>query len=864
MKTTFTYGRPARRRKLRLGWLVALAGILLATALTLLELWATPPGWLLPARQQTITILHWAKANWLSTAALGTAAAVAGVLAPFLIRWLDRRSPTQPAAKARDAQQRAVMLRRVRYKWITGFLEPSLARAARLVLGLERRPDLLDLGARTILRPGHPPESLPPGTSIGEVFDEVGGGLLILGAPGAGKTSMLLQLCNELLDGAERDLNQPIPVVLNLASWARQRSLLSAWLVDELARSYQVPRRIATQWVEQDALALLLDGLDEVAEAHRAACAEAVNAWRQEHGLVPVVVCCRTQELQALGARLRLEEAVELQPPSDAEIDRYLGYLEATGTPIGDVRATLASDQELQQLLRSPLLLHVVALAYHGRAAKALYAPGTLQQRQAWLWEAYIARMFEQRPLDSRCGYTDQRALDWLAWLARALRDRDQTEFHLHRLAPEWLPTPTQQQRARLATWLLAGVLTGLVFGPVCGLIATGFGLVFGLADGLVFGLVGGLALGLVGGLVFGLAGGLTFDVDSAEEVRWSLSNLRAALTRGPTFGLRGERATTNMQRSAPNAPLATAFGLATGLFAGLSVGLFAGLAAGLAGGLATGLGAWLAAALVFGLAGGLTVTVEPAEQVRWSWSKLQAGLARALVAGLGSGLVFGLAFGWAGGPTAGLVFGPVCGLVVGTVGGLVSGLDSGLRGERAVPNEGIRRSAQHAAAVGPAAGLSAGLSAGLAAGVASGLATGLSVGLAFGLGFGLTVALVFGGAACLQHYVVRAWLVRERIAPWQYGLFLEAMAQRLLLRRSGSAYLFAHRLLRDHLSDSTQTVPGQRPWASRVAAEPTRLVPAPRWASHARRPTDKPPTRMPPGLHEPEVQDRDSAISNL
>jgi len=119
-----------------------------------------------------------------------------------------------------------------------------------------------------------------------------------------------------------------------------------------------------------------------------------------------------------------------------------LATLEATGTPIGDVRTALVSDRELRELLRSPLLLHVVALDYHGRPAPALYAPGTLEQRQAWLWEAYVARMFEQRPLDPGSGYTDEQALDWLAWLARGLRDRGQTEFHLDRLAPEWLPTP--------------------------------------------------------------------------------------------------------------------------------------------------------------------------------------------------------------------------------------------------------------------------------------------------------------------------------------------------------------------------------------------------------------------------------------
>jgi hypothetical protein len=49
----------------------------------------------------------------------------------------------------------------------------------------------------------------------------------------------------------------------------------------------------------------------------------------------------------------------------------------------------------------------------------------------------------------------------------------------------------------------------------------------------------------------------------------------------------------------------------------------------------------------------------------------------------------------------------------------------------------------------------------------------------------------MFGGAACLQHYVVRAFLAWARVAPWAYGRFLEAMKNRYLLARIGSAYQF-------------------------------------------------------------------------
>jgi len=595
------------------GRLLALAALLLTAAVTTLELWAATPGWLLPARQRTVDALHWTKEHWLSATAITTATAVAGVLVPFLIRWLDRRHPKLTVEQQRLAQPRLVMLKRVRHKWITGVLEASLAQGERLACGLVRRPDAVDLGARAPYRPGRPPRPFPESTPISQVFDQVGGGLLILGTPGTGKTTALLRLCGELLDRAEHDPALPIPVVVNLAPWARERRPLGAWLVDELADGYRVPRRIARAWVEQDALALLLDGLDEVAAAHRAACAEAANAWRREH-VAPVVVCSRTQELQALGARLQLEEAVELQPPSDAEVGAYLGRLEAAGAPLADLRAALASDQELRELLRSPLMLHTVALAYQAHPAPALHAPGTLAERQARLWAAYVARMFEQRPLDPDRGATAGKALGWLAWLARALQDHNQSEFQLDRVDLDWLPTRTQQRLTRLT-----------------------LGLAFGL-PGLLAGLAGGLQLGL-----------------------------------------------------------------------------------------------WV---------------------------------------------------------------------------GLVSGLTGSMRDERARPNEGVRRSAQHGLLGGLLAGLALGTISWLAYATGAGLAGGLGAGLAgsrgllAGLRAGLAFALVFGGDAWVYHYAVRAALSRANAAPWRYGAFLEAMAERLLLHRSGSAYLFAHQLLRDYLAD--------------------------------------------------------------
>ncbi|HBE28467.1 MAG TPA: hypothetical protein DDW25_06195, partial [Ktedonobacter sp.] len=43
---------------------------------------------------------------------------------------------------------------------------------------------------------------------------------LLLGAPGTGKSTALCELAHELLLRAEQDPTHPLPVIVNLSSWA--------------------------------------------------------------------------------------------------------------------------------------------------------------------------------------------------------------------------------------------------------------------------------------------------------------------------------------------------------------------------------------------------------------------------------------------------------------------------------------------------------------------------------------------------------------------------------------------------------------------------------------------------------------------
>jgi len=680
---------------------------------------------------------------------ISTTVAVLTLLVAVLAWWFPRRNGRKNRLRSPPtSRERLAVLQRVRQKWISDFLARSLDQTPWLALGLMRCPETLDPGTRARYGPGLLPKPVPPGTPISEVFDQTGGGLLILGEPGAGKTILLLQLTSALLDRAESDPNQPLPVVVNLASWASRRQPLAAWLVEELNRTYNIPARTTRAWVDANALALMLDGLDEVASAHRRACVEAINAYRRDHGLVPLVVCGRTRQLEAVETGLRLEEAVELQPPSDAQIASYFDQVEARGTPLDDVRAALGGDRQLRAMVRSPLLLQVVARAYGGFPASALRAPGSLAEREARLWSAYVTRMFEQRPL-APGGYTPQRAVSWLAWLAYTLGERDQSEFHLDRLEPGWLRTETLQKEAGDVVELAAGLLVGVATGVITALV-----------DGLSWGILAGLLSGGAAVLIARSAGRQA----PVEELRWTPGGFLLGSGGGLLGGLLG--------------------GLISQLAGG---GLASGVQdLGVADSMAHGLGFGLAFGLLFGLAGRLIAN--RARRGHTSVKKphvSRGGLAVGLLGGLAYGMATGGAYGLAGGLTYGLVYGLVFGLIFGMVGGV--------RAERITPNEGIRRCARRA--------LLAGLAVPLGLGLAAWGPPRLSL-LELQLPLGLLLALVFGGGTWLRHYAVRAMLAKAGAAPWRYQSFLDAMADRLLLRRSGSAYLFVHGLLRDHLAE--------------------------------------------------------------
>jgi eukaryotic-like serine/threonine-protein kinase len=614
-------------------------------------------------------------------------------------------------------RNRTAMIEKVRTIWITGFLQQSLFHETRVLLGLSERTHAvarpLDL---LVKRPDQAERPLPTGTQVVDVYDTMDRSLLILGAPGSGKTTLLLELARDLLDRATHDSAHPIPVVFPLSTWGDSRKPLAAWLQEELNLRYDVPRAFAQGWVVNDQVLPLLDGLDEVEAEYRASCVQAINAFRQSHGLLPLVITSRTGDYEAVGAPLRLHGAILVRPLTREQVNSYLTELGHAGEPI---RAALHDDPTFWELLDSPLLLNIVTAAYAGQTETPPLVSGTVEEWRDHVLGSYVNQMLRRRAAEHR--YTPERTVRWLTWLADQMGKHGQTVFYLERLQRDWLhrkrlwATQGREQLSAihvctvLTSGLVGGLVAGLVWVPVIGLVEW---LAMGAAA-LVRLLIVGLAVGLVLGLVAGQLS--SKEIVCVETVRWSW---RECWRSGSKI-----------------------------LFAGLLIGI----------------GAGSVVRLVFGLSGAGTLDAR-------IW--LNAGLFVALFAGL-------------------------AGLVV----GLFSGLTFSQIEARAIPNEGIRRSARNALFVALVYGLFGGLFVGLFVALFGRLVAGLIAGLTIGLGIGFISGLRAGGAACLKHFVIRFWLIRNGSIPWNYVRFLDYAAERILLRKVGGGYSFLHRMLWEYFA---------------------------------------------------------------
>lgn len=661
-------------------------------------------------------------------------------------------------AGKRTRANRATLIAQVETFWLEGVLKRSLLQANdHFAVPLKTQPQAVisrpQYELRRVVRlRDEPEEMLPDDVTIGEVFEKMDRALLVLGAPASGKTTQLLKLAQGLLAQAKKDRRQPIPVVFNLSSWSRAAPSLEAWLLDELFRFYNIPVQVGQSWLEQNQLLLLLDGLDEVLSEQRAACVEAINLLMRTHPM-PIAICSRLADYEILTTRLQLSGAVCLQPLTP---ERVVVYLDQCGPEVAAVRHMHHQDATWRELAQSPLMLNVMIEAFKGEALEAGGSFGSIETGRAYLFEAYITRVFRRVVRFENGAYDETQTRRWLTRLARKMQRDHQSIFLIERIQPDWLDSPVQRRLYRLLTWFIVIQLLALpfelFFGPFFALVYF-----FTLAQ-VSLQEIGKLAIWFVGGVFAGQGVGLLAtlllekwmgaEIKSVETLTWSYSAFRK---RFPTRGL---------------------IGLGVGSVLGLPIIILGLVVDDLFGGVIYGGYAWgvigLSLALLLAIIGGFDTDLELKGKQKPNQGMGQSVLNVLLVGG-SSALATILA----------TLLALALTLILMTILLLIE--LAALGGDLSSPGAGFI----------------------LVIVIFLALAT-LVFGIVSGLFTSLIAALRFGGLALLRHNALRLVLFVFARLPWNIAAFLDSAVDRILLYKVGGGYMFIHRMLLEHFAKTT------------------------------------------------------------
>ncbi len=642
-----------------------------------------------------------------------------------------------------EYRQRTVLLSKVKEYWIEGVLNKSLHTKAMIELGLEKRSDAVERPFSSFEElPEESKQILPTGTDATEVFNQIGEGrtLLILGEPGAGKTITLLKLAQNLIARAEGGLSRLIPVVLNLSSWGSKQQTIADWLVQELWSKYQVPKEVGKDWVKNQKLLLLLDGLDEVKANRREACVEAINQFMQKHGQTEMVVCSRIADYQVLSNRLQLRGAIYIRSLTPEQVNQYL---DNAGEQLGAVKTLLTEDTALQELAKSPLTLSIMTLAYQGKKVEEILQTGSVEARREHLFDAYIKRMFSHeksgKPKEYKSPYQNQQAKSWLTWLAQRMKQESESVFLIEQMQPTWLQTKAQNRLYRFGSMLVGGLLIVLILWPIYAWDPLFNSFPFPKGQLPKGQLINALRWGVLLGLIFGWG---KAEIKTFETLTWPWKKTRKDLFDGLISGLKWGLLFSlvlgpiyGFLRGSEGSPfyLGTVFANYGTELPGLKWGIGYGLSLGMSLGLTFG--------LINAIKGSEIETKTIPNQGIWR-SAMNVG-----VTGLIAWLIFVPTY-W---------FNRL--LIIIFYKGLIFNVSAW--GESSLFDL-----------------------------ITPGLRWGLLLGLIFG-----------GGLACIRHFTLRFILHRNNYIPWNYARFLDYASDRIFLQKVGGGYIFVHRMLLEHFA---------------------------------------------------------------
>jgi len=192
--------------------------------------------------------------------------------------------------------------------------------------------------------------------------------LMVLGAPGAGKTMLLRYVALSYAEARLTGLpKQPVPILLELNRLNESNEPIQNQLVEMLGlNDFPNAQNFVEIGLEQGTLMLLFDGFDEVNTKERQRVVKQINDLLDTYKQCRAIISCRTAVYRNEFAD-KTEQTLEIVEFSDQQIQQFLVPWKKDMPPeksIEQLIFALRDKPRIMALARNPLLLTIIAYLY--------------------------------------------------------------------------------------------------------------------------------------------------------------------------------------------------------------------------------------------------------------------------------------------------------------------------------------------------------------------------------------------------------------------------------------------------------------------------------------------------------------------
>ena len=302
--------------------------------------------------------------------------------------------------------------------------------------------------------------------------------LLILGEPGIGKTSQLLNLGIGLLNECKENDKQPIPIIFNLATYTNKYEQFEDWLQSNLVNMYNFPPKAVANILKNNKIIPLLDGFDEIGnyleneeekKELRAKCFNSIQKYKMELNPHQFVICSRIAEYEQTENSAPVTAQIKIKKPTVEQIKNLLKKAIKESSENSDIEVAknllihLDKTHALGDVLCIPFYYNALLQMLYEPQDESIDFPDDTDKLKEFIVNLYIERKLNN---NKHTKYTAEKTRKYLGWLSIWLKNQSGVNFELADFQPnclrkKWLYTFFSMSFCTIIFFILFNVISG-------------------------------------------------------------------------------------------------------------------------------------------------------------------------------------------------------------------------------------------------------------------------------------------------------------------------------------------------------------------------------------------------------------------